>query len=132
MSRKIAFSKRALDDGEKLDPEPLEVSVKRPASLTELVRESVLHHMARAGIENGFESPEEADDFEVDDELDDLDLASQFELQELRPEHDYLESESDPSVPLSEFEQTLYNRLKARAEVGEASPETDEKEAAEG
>ena len=84
-----------------------------PPSLRELVQQSIRQQFAQ--MDEGTETFEEADDFEVNDELDDLDWSSRYEMVELTPEGPTVdETDSGSDRPLDPAETELYERLKAR------------------
>lgn len=131
MSRRKLFAERSVDMKEKPDPTPIEVGVPAPPSLAELVRRAVQFEVSGKALDQGVETFEEADDFEVDDDLDDLDWSSRYEITELRPEDGDIKDDlnGDNDAPLSEHEQKLYERLRARAEPEDDDDEVIESEA---
>lgn len=135
MARRERIAARAAEElGEQISDQPIEVGIPRPPSIQTMIRESIAHELSRRGLEHGYESIEEADDFEIADDLDDLDFRSQFELQELRDEE--LPSDTPPgSRPLSDFEERLYQNLQERrsqSEQGSGTPENAPPEASDG
>lgn len=80
------MSQKHRDDGmEYPDPTPIEVPLgfRRPPSIHEEIRRFVRQEMSRQAQEQGGESFEEADDFEVDEDPDPL---TQYELQPMQVE----------------------------------------------
>lgn len=67
------------------DPTPVEMPLgfRRPPTLQEEIQRIVRIQMSQQAQEHGFESFEEADDFEVDDDPDPL---SAYEVLEMAPE----------------------------------------------
>lgn len=83
------ISKGLTKDGyEEADPKPTHVKLgitpKRPESLDAMVKRMILQQTTYYAMENGYETPEEADDFDCDDDFD--------------PKTPY-ESYFDPKVP---------------------------------
>lgn len=76
------------------DPEPKEIplSARRPESLRDQVQAMVQSELRRYAELNNWETPEEADDFEVDD---DPDPRSDYEYVDMEPE----EGPPDPPAP---------------------------------
>lgn len=68
------FERLDADGRETLDPRPKEIPAgfKRPESLAETVQRLTRGAIARHASEQGYESFEEAEDFEVDDDIDPL------------------------------------------------------------
>lgn len=67
------------------DPTPVEMPLgfKRPPSLQEEIQRLIRVQMSQLAQEDGYESFEEADDFEVDEDPDPL---SPYEVVEMQPE----------------------------------------------
>lgn len=65
---------------EEVDPEPIELPLryKHPPTITEQIKRHVETALSRHALEQGFESFEEAEDFDVDD---DFDPSSPWELE---------------------------------------------------
>lgn len=70
------------------DPTPVEVPIelKRPETTDERLRRIVRELISTKAVDNGLESFEESNDFEVDDSFDGDGLMSPYEVQEMVPE----------------------------------------------
>lgn len=82
------------------DPTPVEVPLgyRRPPTLQEEISRIVRQQMSQQAAAEGFETFEEADDFEVDDDPDPL---SAYEMLEMAPEGPTI-GEKEGYVPLVE------------------------------
>lgn len=69
------------------DPTPVEVPLhwKRPPTLQDTIRQFIRTEMSQQAQDQGAESFEEADDFEMDEEPDPLSAYEMREMQEERP-----------------------------------------------
>lgn len=76
---------KIVDGKEVLDSTPLEIplSWKRPPSLRDQIKQFVRSELSNRASEEGFDTFEEADDFDVDEDPDPL---SAYELKEAREE----------------------------------------------
>lgn len=72
---------------ENVDPNPVETAVMTGESLRENMREIIRQEFANMRMNDGYESEEEADDFDIDS-AEEIDLSSKYELQEMEPELD--------------------------------------------
>lgn len=95
------------------DPTPIEVpaGARRPETLQEMVRRFMRVEMSKAGQAEGFESFEEADDFDVGD---DDDLKSEYEL-------DDAAGFALVADPAKELEQARQRLLELEAVVAKAA-----------
>lgn len=98
MSRKKAVEKKP--GAEYLDPTPLEVplGLTLPRPLNEMVKDMVKHEMSEAADRSGYETLQEADDFDVPDYDDgeEPDFLSRHEILEAQeaPLDDFFEEEA--------------------------------------
>lgn len=77
------------------DPTPVEMPLgwSRPKPLQDLIKDMIRVEMSRQAVAAGFESFEEADDFEVDDSDGD-DMLSQYELTPMQEEFRYAKQDA--------------------------------------
>lgn len=112
------------------DPRPVEVPVgiSKPESMNDMIRRLVRQEASRTAEEAGYESFEEADDFEVEDE--DLDaLPTQYMVPEIGPDgpesldgDQEKPSEADSSGPVP----AESNSVRADADLTEEKVENGE------
>lgn len=111
------------------DPTPVEwpLGLSRPLSLQDEIKRFVRSELSRAAAADGFESFEEANDFEVDD--DEGDMASAVDVMELQADKRYQDA-------LEEFDAGLAQereRQKSTKSVGNVSaPEAPQRPAGAG
>lgn len=78
---------RLVDGREVLDPTPVEVPLhfRRPPTLQEQIKQFVRGEFSRQAADDGFDTFEEADDFEIDEDPDPISKYRVVEAQEERP-----------------------------------------------
>jgi len=100
---------------------PLEMpsGMKRPDTLQDIVARLLYEEKQRSASE-GFETPEEANDFDLEDDPDEVDM-SPYQLAELEPEpNGYDQLDPDPSLEPKAPD----NSLESETEASEKPPES--------
>lgn len=87
--------------GEINDPYPhfLEVTPRR-LSMNERIARAVKHEISNKALENGYETLEEANDFDVEDDFNQEEMTSKYQLAEDEfIDHEHVETQKSDSVP---------------------------------
>lgn len=72
---------------ELLNPEPTTLKTEKRESLADKVKRYIRNELSQTAYEQGYETEEEANDFEMYDEFEDPALPSEYELHDLIPEY---------------------------------------------
>lgn len=101
------------------DPSPIEIpaELKRPESMDQRIKRLVHSQIQAKAMEEGFETFEEANDFEVDDSFDGDGIMSPYDVQEMEPEY-----------PVNEFPSGSPVKAEKQSEEGEVPSSSDNKE----
>ena len=84
VDRDQTYAKHNSDGTETLNPVPIEwdTGLKRPEPLNDLIQRLVRTELSRQATEEGYESFEDADDFEVGDDYEDDHIETNYTLME--------------------------------------------------
>lgn len=78
------------------DPTPVEMPLghQTPPTLAEQIKSMIRYEMSEAMDDDGYETWEEADDFDVDEDHGDLDLTSQYDLTDMELDSFYQQADA--------------------------------------
>lgn len=123
----VVFSESYEDrrpDHEVLDKTPVEVPLVRPKTMQERIDEQIRWALERQAEKDGFESPEEAFDFDVDEDPDPVSKYELSDMQDETPINDLINDLKGPSDAERQTEESV-SRVVSKSEEVERGPEAE-------